>query len=293
MNATIDRFENYLRTERHASLNTLASYLRDIRQFQAALIGVDAWADVKQEHVVFYIQNLRGQGKSAATAQRCAASLKCFFNFLISEGTLSNNPVTGVTTEKAQRKMPQILTGQEVELLLKQPRCTDVKGYRDLAMLELLYATGLRVSELIALNMRDVNLSARFVRCVGHNQKERIIPIYTAAVKALMEYITLARGKLVNNMNEQALFVNISGERISRQGFWKIIKHYQEKAHIAKQITPHTLRHSFAIHLLENGADLRSIQEMLGHADISSTQVYANLVKQRLQDIYLRAHPRA
>ena len=293
MNAMVSRFEIYLKEERHASPNTLSSYLRDVRQFQASVTNVDAWEQVARDHVTFYIQNLRGAGKSAATAQRCAASLKCFFGFLISIGCMEQNPAQGVMMEKAPRKLPQVLTGPEVELLLRQPRCTDVKGYRDLAMLELLYATGLRVSELISLDLRDINLSAHFIRCMGHHQKERIIPIYAAAVRALEEYIQHARSKMVRNPAEQALFVNVNGERISRQGFWKIIKRYQEKARISKQITPHTLRHSFALHLLENGADLHSIQEMLGHADISSTQIYSSMIKQRLQDIYQRAHPRA
>ncbi|MPN13283.1 Tyrosine recombinase XerD [bioreactor metagenome] len=205
---------------------------------------------------------------------------------------MAGNPVRGVTPAKVERKLPQILTSKEVELFLEQPACTDAKGYRDHAMLELLYATGIRVSELINLNLNNLNLSAGFVRCAGKG-RERVIPLYSTAVRALSEYVDNVRPRMVDDPRETALFVNMNGDRMSRQGFWKIIKHYQETANIKKEITPHTLRHSFAAHLLENGADLRSIQEMLGHADISSTQVYAQLVKQKLQDVYNKAHPRA
>ena len=176
--------------------------------------------------------------------------------------------------------------------MLEQPKCTDLKGYRDKAMLELLYATGIRVSELINLNVSDVNIPGGFIKCEGGG-KVRIIPLYPAAIKALSEYIEHIRPKMVADVLEESLFVNVSGERMSRQGFWKIIKYYQEKAEITKEVTPHTLRHSFAVHLLENGADLRSIQEMLGHADISSTQIYTHVVQKQLKDVYNKAHPRA
>ena len=202
------------------------------------------------------------------------------------------NPVHNIKLEKAEKKLPQILSGKEVELLLEQPKCSDMKGYRDKAMLELLYATGIRVSELINLNYDDVSLSGGFIRCAG-NGKVRIIPLYPEALQAMSDYMEDIRPKMIAVPTEQSLFVNVSGERMSRQGFWKIIKYYQEKAHIDKDITPHTLRHSFAAHLLENGADLRSIQEMLGHSDISSTQVYAQLVKQNLKAVYNKYHPKA
>ena len=194
--------------------------------------------------------------------------------------------------DKSVQKLPQILTSREVELLLEQPERTDLKGYRDRAMLELLYATGIRVTELINLNVSDVNLNVGVIRCVSH-EKERFIPLYPAAIRALTEYMEFIRPQMIADADEQSLFVNVSGERMSRQGFWKIIKTYQAKAHIEKTITPHTLRHSFAAHLLENGADLRSIQEMLGHADISSTQVYSHVVKKQIKDVYNKAHPRA
>ena len=242
--------------------------------------------------MVDYTNHMQEKGKSAATISRSVASLKSLFTFMVNSGMRSSNPVTNIQIEKAEKKLPQILTGKEVELLLEQPKCTDLKGYRDKAMLELLYATGIRVSELINLNVTDVNLPGGFIKCEGGG-KVRIIPLYPAAIKALSEYIELIRPKMVADVLEESLFVNVSGERMSRQGFWKIIKYYQEKAQIDKDITPHTLRHSFAAHLLENGADLRSIQEMLGHSDISSTQIYAQLVKQNLKSVYNKYHPRA
>ena len=218
--------------------------------------------------------------------------MKNFYNYIVSIGEREENPVHDIHVEKAEKKLPQILTGQEVELLLAQPKCTDLKGYRDKAMLELLYATGIRVTELISLNITDVSLSGGFIKCT-HNDKMRIIPLYPAAVNALSDYINNVRPKLIADPLETSLFVNLSGERMSRQGFWKIIKYYQQMAKIDKDITPHTLRHSFAAHLLENGADLRFIQEMLGHSDISSTQIYAQLVKQNLKSVYNKYHPKA
>lgn len=290
----IDSFENYLRNEKHASANTLSSYMRDVNQFSLYLSkynDIDL-ALVKKADIEKFDSWQKRQGKSPASVTRAVASLKCFYNHLIVKGVVKVNPAANVTTDKAEKKLPQILTGAEVELLLDQPECSDMKGYRDKAMLELLYATGMRVSELLSLDADDVNLSAGVVRCAG-NDKERVIPMYPAAVKALSDYMNIVRMQMLATPDEPALFVNMSGERMSRQGFWKIIKHYQTKARIDKEITPHTLRHSFAAHLLENGADLHSIQEMLGHADISSTQVYTHLVKKRLKDVYNKAHPRA
>lgn len=286
-------YEAYLTTEKKASSNTLSSYLRDVRQFSdyAGREGLPL-VRVAQRNIEDYVRYLTGKGKSVSTITRAVASLKSFYNYMIEAGQAPTNPVRGVTPAKVERKLPQILTNKEVELFLEQPECTDAKGYRDHAMLELLYATGIRVSELINLDVNNLNLSAGFIRCVGKG-KERIIPLYPTAVRALSDYVENVRPRMVEDPEEQALFVNMSGERMSRQGFWKIIKHYQETANIKKDITPHTLRHSFATHLLENGADLRSIQEMLGHADISSTQVYAQLVKQKLKDVYNKAHPRA
>lgn len=289
----LKEYESYLKTEKKASLNTLSSYLRDIHQYAGWLEGENLTAEqAGQADVERYVKYLSAKGKSVATVTRSLASMKSFYNFLIGAGIVAINPVRGITPAKVERKLPQILTSKEVDLFLEQPDPSDAKGCRDKAMLELLYATGIRVSELIGLNLEHINLSAGFVRCVGRN-KERIIPLYPAAVRALANYVTQVRPQMIEHPDEKALFVNMNGERMSRQGFWKIIKHYQEKAGIRKDITPHTLRHSFAAHLLENGADLRSIQEMLGHADISSTQIYAQLVNQKLKDVYNKAHPRA
>jgi len=290
----IAEYMEYLTTERRSSDNTVASYVRDVRQFAAYLSQVEdvSIPKCRAEHVERYMNHMTGKGKSPASVARGIASLKSFYSYLLSRGVVSKNPAKNTTPIRAERKFPQILTGKEVELFLEQPQCVDPKGYRDHAMLELLYATGIRVSELISLNLEDLNLAAGFIRCSSRG-KERIIPLYATAVRALADYVKEIRPQIVLDPHEPALFVNMNGERMSRQGFWKIIKYYQEKAQISKDITPHTLRHSFAAHLLENGADLRSIQEMLGHADISSTQIYSHLVKQKLQDVYHKAHPRA
>ena len=284
----------YLTEEKHAQKNTLNSYARDLNQFQTWLManGITDLKKVKKETVNEYLQYMSGKGKSPATVTRSTASIRSFYNYMLREGRVKTNPAKAVTSQKVERKYPEILTNREVELFLEQPKCVDEKGFRDHAMLELLYATGIRVSELIGLNVEDVNLTVGFIRCTTHG-KERIIPLYTAAVKALREYMEKIRPRIIVDENQQALFVNMSGERMSRQGFWKIIKYYQEKAEINKDITPHTLRHSFAVHLLENGADLRSIQEMLGHADISSTQIYTHVIQKQLKDVYNKAHPRA
>lgn len=290
----ITRYSTYLEREKRASRNTVTSYLRDINQFADYLKRSQRCGlrQAKVEMVQGYMNWMLNDGKSAASVTRFLASVKSFYNFLLAEGSVDANPAKGLTAARAERKYPEILTSREVETFLDQPRCVDAKGFRDHAMLELLYATGIRVSELISLNLDDLNLSAGFIRCRSKG-KERIIPLYHTAVKALQDYVKNIRPHLIADNGEEALFVNMSGERMSRQGFWKIIKCYQEKAGIEKDITPHTLRHSFAVHLLENGADLRSIQEMLGHADISSTQIYTHVVKRQLKDVYQKAHPRA
>lgn len=290
----IEIFEKYLREEKKSSANTLSSYLRDIRQFGAYLeLHTDAdFVSATEDELSEYINWLKGQGKSVATVSRCIASLKCLYAFLTIRQIIAENPSTKLVPDKGEHKLPQILTSQEVDLLLEQPECIDAKGYRDKAMLELLYATGIRVTELINLDITDINLAAGVIRCRTRD-KERLIPMYAKAVKALSDYVTLVRPQMIALPDEPSLFVNVNGERMSRQGFWKLIKYYQKKANIEKDITPHTLRHSFAAHLLENGADIHAIQEMLGHADISSTQVYTQLVKKQLKDVYNKAHPRA
>lgn len=288
----IEQFKSYLTTEKKSSANTVSSYVRDLTQFDRYLQNEGTALDQVDTSVIEgYDSWLTGKGKSAATVTRSLASLKCFYGWMVSNGRMESNPALQAKSVKVERKLPQVLTSQEVELLLSQPQCVDQKGYRDHAMLELLYATGIRVSELISLDVEHVNLAAGFIRCYSKN-KERIIPLYPGAVRAISDYVRNVRPQLAVE-GEHALFVNMNGERMSRQGFWKIIKGYQEKAGIKTDITPHTLRHSFAAHLLANGADLRSIQEMLGHSDISSTQIYTQLVNQKLKDIYNKAHPKA
>lgn len=288
----IEQFKSYLTTEKKSSANTVSSYVRDLTQFDRYLQNEGTTLDQVDTGVIEgYDSWLTGKGKSAATVTRSLASLKCFYGWMVSNGRMESNPALQAKSVKVERKLPQVLTSQEVELLLSQPQCVDQKGYRDHAMLELLYATGIRVSELISLDVEHVNLAAGFIRCYSKN-KERIIPLYPGAVRAISDYVRNVRPQLAVE-GEHALFVNMNGERMSRQGFWKIIKGYQEKAGIKTDITPHTLRHSFAAHLLANGADLRSIQEMLGHSDISSTQIYTQLVNQKLKDVYNKAHPKA
>ena len=292
--ACISEYERFLREEKHVSANTLSSYLRDVRQLGDYLAGetekgfLDADGGILQG----YIAALRGRGKSVSTVSRAIASIKGFYQYLLERGDIPENPAGVLVPDKSTLKLPQILTSQEVELLLQQPVCVDAKGYRDRAMLEVLYATGIRVSELIGLDVTDVSHNAGNLVCRGGGH-ERVIPLYPAALQALREYTEFVRPRMVASPEEKALFVNINGARMSRQGFWKLVKNYQCKAGIQKDITPRTLRHSFAAHLLENGADLRSIQEMMGHADISSTQIYSQLVKFRVKDVYNKAHPRA
>ena len=294
MNNDIARYGKYLAEEKHSSQNTISSYLRDVTQFSDYLEEHQdcGLRDAQPDMVRDYMSWMQGHGKSAASVTRFLASVKSFYHFLVAQGDLRENPVKGITADRAERKYPEILTAKEVELFLEQPQCVDAKGFRDHAMLELLYATGIRVSELIDLDVDDLNLPAGLVVCRSKG-KERSIPLYPGAVKALQDYVQHIRERIVTNDEEKALFVNMNGERMTRQGFWKIIKYYQEKADIKKDITPHMLRHSFAAHLLENGADLHSIQEMLGHADISSTQIYTHIVKKQLKDVYQKAHPRA
>ena len=289
----ISGYEAWLTQEKRAAVNTLSSYLRDVRQF-SDWAGAESMAltQVSQEDVRRYAQHLEKKGKSNATVVRSIAALKSFYTYLMSIRAVQVNPAKGFTPSRVERKLPSVLSNHEVDLFLEQPDPSDSKGCRDKAMLELLYATGIRVSELIALDVQDLNLSASFLRCRGRS-KERVVPLYKTAVRAMAAYVSDVRPQLLEDPEETALFVNMNGERMSRQGFWKIVKRYQDKAGIHKDITPHTLRHSFAAHLLENGADLRSIQEMLGHADISATQIYVQVVDQKLRDVYAKSHPRA
>ena len=290
----IAAYENYLTKVKQASANTVSSYMRDIRQFADWLRDTEE-ADVveaTQLNISDYLGHLDTEGRSAATKSRCLASLKNFYAYLVSSGFLDKTPVVSIKIERGEKKLPQILTGREIELLLSQPVCVDAKGFRDKAMLEVMYATGLRVTELIELDIDDVNLEQGIVKCSGV-KKTRAIPLYPAAQKALTNYIRDIRASMLADPMERALFVNIGGARMSRQGFWKILKHYQATARIEKEITPHTLRHSFAVHLLENGADIGSVQELMGHSDISSTQMYTHMINQKLKSVYEKCHPKA
>ena len=288
----IDDYKRYLTDERHAPANTITSYIRDITQFADFLqtLGNDDYSDVTQGDIRLYLSRLEENGRSPATISRCIASLKAFYSYMAVEGFTGFNPASGISVTTAEKKPPRILSGEDVTRLLELPDSSDPKGCRDRAMFETLYATGIRVSELIALDQTDANLATGLIIC--RNGKERAIPLYAVAVGAINHYLSFSRPKLAS-ADEQALFVNTSGNRMSRQGFWKVLKGYSGKARIEEDITPQVLRHSFAAHLLENGADLRSLQEMLGHADISSTQVYARVVKRQLKDVYNKAHPRA
>ena len=290
----IHAYENYLTKVKKASQNTIASYLRDIRQFYDWLNGSSKMSvlDVTQLNIRQYLSYLESIGKSNASISRGVASLKNFYSYLISSGFAEKNPVSDIHIDRGEKKLPQILTGREIELLLAQPVCVDAKGYRDKAMLEVMYATGIRVTELIDLNIEDVNLSQGIIKCAG-TKKVRSIPLYPGALKALKVYIRDIRTTMLADPSENALFVNVNGSRMSRQGFWKILKHYQDSAHIEKEITPHTLRHSFAVHLLENGADLGSLQELMGHCDISSTQMYTHMINQKLKSVYEKCHPKS
>ena len=286
----IKAYENYLAKVKQASANTISSYIRDIRQF-AEWLGMDV-LDASQQNITNYLHFIERDGRSPATISRTLASLKNFYGYLVSSGFCEKTPVTDIRIQRGEKKLPQILTGREIELLLAQPVCVDAKGFRDKAMLELMYATGIRVSELIELDLDDVNLDMGVVRCTTA-KKSRMIPLYPAALRALSIYIRDVRESMLANMDETALFVNVNGYRMSRQGFWKILKHYQEMAHIDKEITPHTLRHSFAVHLLENGADIGSLQELMGHCDVSSTQMYTQLINKKLKSVYEKCHPKA
>ena len=294
MNTYVKEYTSFMTDIRHKSLNTVESYKRDVTQYISYLdgTGVTDISSTTKTTVLSYLLYLQKEGRASSTVSRTLASLRSYYLFMMQNGVVKSNPTSNLEAPHVEKKIPKILSGEEVELLLEQPKDCDNKGIRDKAMLELLYATGIRVSELINLDVSDVNVPMSFVRCKG-GKKERIIPMGHQAKDALENYINNVRKYMVKDENETALFVNCSGARLSRQGFWKLIKYYQHIAGIETDITPHTLRHSFAAHLLENGADLHSIQEMMGHADISSTQVYSRMMNSNIKDVYAKAHPRA
>ncbi|NLZ93345.1 MAG: site-specific tyrosine recombinase XerD [Firmicutes bacterium] len=295
MENTIRDFIYYISVEKGLAANTLEAYNRDLHAFCTYLkkANINDFKEVTRNNIIGYLQTLKKSGKATSTLSRNMASIRSFYSYLFQERLIVENPTVDLESPKLEKKLPRVLTTQEVDLLLEQPDVQQVAGIRDKAMLEVIYATGIRVSELMSLDVLDVNLEAGFIRCTGKGAKERIIPMGSVAVHYVSEYLNRSRPKLIRSHDEEAMFVNQHGKRLTRQGFWKILKKYVRKAGIVKGITPHTLRHSFATHLLENGADLRSVQEMLGHADISTTQIYTQVTRSKLRDIYKKTHPRA
>lgn len=293
MEKQIKLFLEFLQNEKKLSNNTLQSYKRDILQFAQYVDESKLnYLKMDQEDINTYLKYLNGTGKKASTISRNLASIRSFYQFLIRNKKMKNDPTNDIQSPKVEKRIPSVLTSQEVELLLEQPKDVDLKGIRDKAMLEFAYATGMRVTEIISLNVQDLNITEGYVVC-RTGTKQRNIPLGSLSLKALKEYVEEARPILIKNENEESLFVNVNGKRLTRQGFWKIVKYYKEQAHITKDITPHILRHSFATHLLQNGAELKAIQTMLGHSDISSTQVYMQFQDPEIKDIYKKAHPRA
>ena len=293
MEKQLKLFFEFLENDKKLSDNTLQSYKRDIKQFKEYLNqkGKD-YSNITKEDMKEYIEHLQSIGKKASTISRCIASIRSFYQYELKNKKVEQDPTDQIQSPKIEKRVPSVLTSKEVALLLEQPKDVDLKGIRDKAMLEFAYATGMRVTEIISLNLEDVNIEEGYVTC-KNGSKQRNIPLGTMSLKALKEYIENARGILIKDESEKSLFVNINGKRLTRQGFWKIVKFYKEQAHITKDITPHVLRHSFATHLLQNGADLKAIQTMLGHSDISSTQVYMQFQDEGLKNIYKKAHPRA
>lgn len=294
MDQLLSGFTIYLETEKRLSSNTLESYKRDISQYILYLNEkrIQNISLTSNTTIITYLLELQKRGKATSTISRNLASIRGFYKFLLLNKAIDKDPTANLVTPKIEKSMPSILTLKEVDILLAQPSLNTNKGVRDKAMLELLYATGIRVSELISLNIDDVNLDLSFITC-NNSSKERVIPIGSVAHTFLTKYINEHRMSFIKEPDEKSLFLNHFGGRLTRQGFWKITKFYTEQTKIGKLITPHTLRHSFATHLIQNGADLRSVQQMLGHSDISTTQVYANLMKSSIKEVYNRTHPRA
>ena len=293
MEKQVKSFLEFIENDKKLSSNTLQSYRRDIMQLEEYLEAENiAYNKVTKEDVENYIEHLKEIGKKTSTISRNIASIRSFYQYLVRVKKIKKDPTEGIQSPKIEKKAPSILSSEEVELLLEQPKNVDLKGIRDKAMLEFAYATGMKVTEIISLNVEDVNVNEAYVVC-NSGFKKRNIPLGSISLKALIEYMKNARPYLIKDEKEKALFVNINGKRLTRQGFWKIVKFYKEQAHITKDITPHVLRHSFATHLLQNGADLKSIQTMLGHSDISSTQVYMQFQDDTIKNVYHKAHPRA
>ena len=293
MDKAIKKFLEFIKVNKNLSKITLEAYQRYILQYKEYIIENNInYVNVKNEDIINYLEYLHTINKKSSTISRHLASIRLFYQYLAKSKIVKEDPTKGIQSPKIEKKAPSVLSSQEVSLLLDQPKGEDLKSIRDKAMLEIAYATGMRVTEIISLNISDIDLTNSSVTCKTEN-KQRIIPLGKMSLHALQEYMETARLNMIKDDNEQALFVNVNGKRLTRQGFWKIIKYYKEQAHISKEITPHVLRHSFATHLLQNGADLKSIQSMLGHSDISSTQVYMQFQDDSLKNIYKKAHPRA
>ena len=293
MEEQLNLFFGFLENDKKVSNNTLQSYRRDLKQFEKYIAenGKD-YSKVTDEEIKTYIKYMQEIGKKPSTISRGLASIRSFYQYEVKEQKIEKDPTEGIQSPKIEKRVPSVLTSNEVALLLEQPKDVDLKGIRDKAMLEFAYATGMRVTEIISLNIDDINLEQGYARCTN-GKRTRTIPLGNMSLKALKEYVLNARNIMIKDENEKALFVNVNGQRLTRQGFWKIIKYYKEQAHIEKDITPHVLRHSFATHLLQNGADLKSIQTMLGHSDILSTQIYMQFQDETIKNIYRKAHPRA
>lgn len=295
MEKELQNYTNYLSVEKGLAKNTLESYRRDLRKLLGFFkkLEITELQTVSRDHITQFIMEMKKQGCATSSISRCIASIRSFFNFLLQEGLIEKNPAIELESPRMEKKLPRVLTTTEVEKLLSQPSPGEHNGLRDRAMLELLYASGIRVSELVSLNITDFEPQVGFLRCRGKGMKERIVPIGSVAINYVNEYLDKSRAKLLKKNGEPALFVNHHGRRMTRQGFWKILKKYALKSNIHGDVTPHTLRHSFATHLIENGADLRSVQEMLGHSDISTTQIYTQITKRKIREVYDKTHPRA
>ncbi|QUI23053.1 site-specific tyrosine recombinase XerD [Vallitalea pronyensis] len=293
MRETINNFLEFLKTEKGSSDNTIASYKRDVNNLinyiESSALTL---SKITNTNLNSYLIHLEKIGRAPSTISRSIASIHCYFGYLYKQNIITQDPSGNLMAPKIEKKLPNVLTTDEIDILLNQPNNGDCKGIRDRAMLEVLYATGIRVSELIQLKRLDININLGYIKCQD-NKKERIIPIGQVAKNALKRYMEEVRPVMIKDPHEEVLFVSCLGHSMSRQGFWKIVKSYASKAGINKKITPHILRHSFATHLVENGADLRSVQEMLGHSDISTTQIYAQMSSNRLKEVYAKAHPRA
>lgn len=287
-------FEKYLRYVRELSNNTVESYIGDLNQYIEYLnINESNIREANQTLILTYLMQLQKDKKSTATISRNIASIRNLYQFLLNEGLVNKDPTINLKTPKQEKNIPNTLTAKEVDMLLSRPDPETPKGYRDKAMLELLYSTGIKVSELIDLNIEDISISMEYIYCSRGTINERVIPIGRVALDIIKVYLEKYRDKFIKDEDENSLFLNYQGKRLTRQGFWKIVKYYTKGIDIDKKITPHTLRHSFAVHLLENGADLKSVQEMLGHADISTTNIYTSSLNKKITEVYKKSHPRA